>query len=198
MVSAAELDIPEKRNTHSLGTTASDSIGPFAKPHKDDPTRFRVKHADKTTLYASAIGLAGGASPPTDEDPPKPKDIVPFSYFSNDLKLYEEITHRYNIKGWYDCTCNDGLLMLHCLQKGMPYLGFAFSAEHQQALERYMAGRVFKDMQVPGNPLHEPRLLEDLGNTSTAPTPHRGPRARASRKPKANTRAGRRAGEHQP
>ena len=79
------------------------------------------------------------------------------SWHSNSSKEFEELSHSYNIVGWIDAASSE-ILAFHCVQTKRPYLGFAHTKLHKDALETFLAERVFTAMQTSGDALYEPDL----------------------------------------
>ena len=55
---------------------------------------------------------------------------VPMNMNSRSPELIAELLHRFSVKLLIDLSCQDGSWGSVALSKGVPYIGFCFSAAH--------------------------------------------------------------------
>ena len=116
-------------------------------------------------MYGPAMVESGGrvdGDDPEADPAPKRSDKVPFTYFANCPKLYQELDHAANSVGWVDLTACDENLALMCVRSQKPYLGFVHSETHLDLLRTRLENTVFEAFQTVGDSLFEAGLAEIL------------------------------------
>ena len=174
LLTAETLCVESKKRLNCLGSNASDCLGPFERPKKTD--LWHVKQSAKASLYGPALVEVGGkveGDAGADKDPaPKANEMVPFSYHTIPTSAYEEYAHSYNSNGFWHLTATDTILPMLAVRKKLPYVGFCFTQEHVEALEKACINEIFKAMQDPKDPLYEPELAKLLRKDGASdPTP---------------------------
>lgn len=195
----------KRPNKHYAGSTTGDSLWPVAYPKMDDLWKLSV--GEKKTFYEKA---ARAAAPPDEDEeveggelpeasPRQPGDIEPMNFWSSDDKLYSELMHRVGCQAVIDLTATDGQFALSAIKASVPYLGVCQTAQHAEALAKWLTSSVFRLFLQEGSPLHKPSLAEVVGSADPSsvegPTQTTGPsglqrtRARAKASAGNNARA---------
>ena len=85
-----------------------------------------------------------------------------------DIKLIQEIAHAHNINSCVNLTDSDGVMALHSVYEGKPFVGFTYSQQMLEKLENFVVNQIFQAMKTPGDKLHELQL-QNLLATHNAP-----------------------------
>ena len=145
-ITPSVLAVRDTKRLHQEDGTQGNLLGPYSVPEKSDPMVWKVMHKKKPALYDKGMRDPGGLPGVTESTAVKssaPTDMVPFTYYSRNPKLYGEFGHSYCIKNWLDLTCNDGILGLVTVKNGGANCGVCFSDARMEELTEFSVGEVF-------------------------------------------------------
>ena len=158
--------MPNRARLKYPGTTAGDMIGPVVMPELANCWRETFK--DKKKIFGSARIAVGGKGPddPVDVVKAKREDstLEPVFFHSNGEQLHEELLHSIavnfnSVSGIVDFTPGDGNLAHLAVVHKMPYLGFCFTEQHADGLQKHLTRLVWADMQKEDSPLYQSGLV---------------------------------------
>ena len=141
-------------------------IGPVVMPELANCWRETFK--DKKKIFGSARIAVGGKGPddPVDVVKAKREDstLEPVFFHSNGEQLHEELLHSIavnfnSVSGIVDFTPGDGNLAHLAVVHKMPYLGFCFTEQHADGLQKHLTRLVWADMQKEDSPLYQSGLV---------------------------------------
>ena len=141
-------------------------IGPVVMPELANCWRETFK--DKKKIFGSARIAVGGKGPDDTVDVVKAKredsTLEPVFFHSNGEQLHEELLHSIamnfnSVSGIVDFTPGDGNLAHLAVVHKMPYLGFCFTEQHADGLQKHLTRLVWADMQKEDSPLYQSGLV---------------------------------------
>ena len=162
MVTKDVVDLPQKKRMNSPGSNASDTLGPYDRPKKDNV--WHVEHQAKKIMWGSAWSEVGGRVEgdvsSNRETAPKATDVYPMTWHGMPTEYYEDLFQSYGLMGMIHFTGADPILPLTCVRLKTSCLTFVPTQELKVALETETIARIFQLMQDPKDVLFEPALLE--------------------------------------
>lgn len=167
VVSKDGLPMSSRKRLKYPGTAAGSVIGPVAMSSDKVWTEtFRRKKnifsdEARVAVGGSTAGVSGSDVAPRSLDSPEP-----VFFHAHCIDLWCELVHMTSgvngVHGIIDLTTGDGLLALLAIRRSVPYLGFVFSAAHQEALHAWLVRAVFEDMKTEGCELYDNGLATFL------------------------------------
>ena len=160
IVSKDGLLLSSRRRLKYPGTAAGSVIGPVAmSSDKVWMETFRRKKNIFSDEARVAVGGSTAGVSGTDVAPRPLDNPEPVFFHAHCMDLWCELVHMTSgvngVHGIIDLTTGDGMLALLAIRKSVPYLGFVFSADHQEALHNWLVRAVFEDMKTEGSELYD-------------------------------------------
>jgi hypothetical protein len=156
--------IADKPRLFYSGSTLGNCIGPVSAPLPSDG--WLLPTAEKRLLYgrAARVELPPEAGIVVDMEPlPAGGDQEPATFHPINRKLFEELTHTFELDGWVNLTGMDGVLEAHCVERKLPVVSFMHTAHHKQLLTAHLTKEIFAAFQDPASKLYQAGLGEILG-----------------------------------